>query len=164
MVILINKASHYPYRQITDIKGQNLPVKFLNQEFTLKVDKKTKKYIEDLKSIALNNNLNQSTYLIDLTGGTPGSNVITNTKFFDRPWLMGGYKGSNDFAFNVLNKYKDKEVLRKAWILTAPNGKLKLDEKILNKLGLKFPQNYTNIGVLTTGYRNETQYLWKPTN
>lgn len=162
MLILINKAYSFPYRQITSIEQQAHPVKFLNQDFTVKVDQKTKQYIEDLKQIAQKNGITESVYLIDMTGGTPGSHLIINTKFFDRPWLMGGYPGSDEFAFKVLKKYKEKESFKKAWVLTAPDGRLKLNEAVLNKLGLNFPRNYTKIGTVTSGYRNEKQYLWKP--
>jgi hypothetical protein len=39
-----------------------------------------------------------------------------------------------------------------------------LDLKILNKVGLDFPNAYINIGTVKTAHRNEIQELWIPNN
>ena len=156
----INYAYEHPYRLITDIEGQNQNVELLGG---LVVDGQTKQYIEDLQSIASKNRSNdEKISLIDMTGGSPGVNVILDADFFGFQWLAGGYQGSNQFAERVLKPYLGTDKLRKAWILVALEGRRKLDLKILNRIGLDFPENYKKIGTVKTAHRNEVQELWKP--
>ena len=153
-------AYDHPYRLITDIKGQDQKVALLGG---LEVDKKTKQYIENLHRIASENKSeDEAISLIDMTGGSPGANVILDAEFFGASWLLGGYQGSNQFAERILKPYRDTDKLKKAWILVAPKGKRKLDLKILNKIDLDFPNNYKKIGTVKTAHRNEVQELWKP--
>ena len=78
-----------------------------------------------------------------------------------KPWLAGGYKGSNEFVKTVLRLIPKSE-RRLSWILTAPKGKRKLKIEILSDIGLNFPMNYMIVGKVRTGYRKEIQLLWKP--
>ena len=158
----IQDAYKHPYRLITDIEGQNKNVAFLGG---LEVDETTKQYIESLQKISSQNKeKNEKISLIDMTGGSPGANVILNADFFGEPWIAGAYKGSNKFAEKVLKSYKGTAKLKKAWILVSPKGRRKLDLNILNKIGLNFPNNYKKIGTVKTAHRNELQELWKPTS
>jgi len=160
IVFQLNYAYEHPYRSATNIKGQDQFVEFLGG---LYVDKKQKQYIEGLKNILQKNkSTNESISLLDMTGSSPGANVILGAEFFGHPWLLGGYKGSNDLAYRILSEYKGSEKLKKTWILTAEPGIGKLDLKILNKLGLDFPNNYIELGTVETAYRSEPQKLWKP--
>ena len=97
-----------------------------------------------------------------MTGGSPGANIILEADFFGEQWLVGGYKGSNEYVYEILKTYQGSEKLHKAWILTAPNGSRKIDLNILNQLGLNFPDKYKKIGIVKTADRDEIQELWKP--
>lgn len=156
----INNASEHPYRLVTNIKEQNQTVELLG---TIKVDKITKKYIEDLQKISsLNKSINEKISLIDMTGGSPGANIILGADLFGTQWLLGGYKGSNEYVYKILKSYQGSEKLHRAWILIAPNGSRKIDLNILNQLGLNFPGKYKKIGIVKTAHRDEIQELWKP--
>lgn len=155
--ILVEFAYANPYRLNTDIKNQNLNVNLLGN---IKVDNEAKEYIESLIKVK-NDKDNKQIYLIDMTGATPGANVILDAKFFGQSWLLGGYKGSNDFVYEVL-KNESIDNLKKAWILVAPNGTISLDLSLLSKLDLKFPENYDKISTLFLKSRSEIQELWRP--
>jgi len=155
----VEQGFYKPYRLETPMNEQNYKIELQGEIY---VDKKHKKYIEDLQHIAKKYKKSDSLYLIDLTGGTPAANIILDMKFFSAPWLLGAYKGSNEFAYENLKSYKDTKELKTAWILTAPNGRRKLDLKILNMIGLNFPSDYKKIGIVKTAHRNEIQELWKP--
>jgi hypothetical protein len=158
--LIINNALKKPYRLPTKVKLQNQYVDLFGG---LYVDKVTKKYIIDLQNIVKKYNTEHNQLsLIDMTGGSPGANVIMNAKFFDQQWLSGGYKGSNRYVYRILSNCKDKDRMKKAWILLAPNGSRKLDISILNRIGLNFPKDYVKIGTVKTGHRNEIQEVWKP--
>lgn len=150
----------HPYRLITGIEGQNQSVELLGG---LKVDKKTKKYINELHSMSNKYRVKGETIsLIDMTGGSPGANVILNARFFSASWILGAYKGSDKLASRILKHHENTKRLKTAWILTAPNGRRKIDLNILNKIGLNFPKEYKKIGSIQTAHRNEMQELWKP--
>jgi len=156
----ITYAYKHPYRLISGIKEQNHKVALLGG---LKVDSQTKRYIENLQQIANNfRKIDERISLIDMTGASPGANIILNADFFGRQWLTGGYKNSNQFVQKVLTQFEGSTKLKKAWILIAPEGNRRLNLNILNKVGLDFPSKYQKIGIVKTGHRNEIQELWIP--
>jgi len=153
-------AYNNPYRLITNITDQNQKVDLLGG---LYVDEVNKKYIETLKRIKEKyTKSNQKITLLDMTGGSPGANVILDADFFGEPWLAGAYPGSNKSLKMILESYRGSKKLKEAWILTAPKGKRKLDLIILNDFDLNFPENYEKIQILKTAHRAETQELWRP--
>ncbi len=150
----------HPYRLITDIKEQNQRVELLGG---LEVDKTNKQYIKGLQKIASKHrSKGEKISLIDMTGGSPGANVILEANFFGFQWLAGAYPGSDKFVERILQPYQDTDKLKKAWVLVAPQGRRKLDLNILNKIGLDFPKSYIKIGTVQTAHRDELQELWKP--
>jgi hypothetical protein len=153
-------ALEHPYRMINSVENQKYNVDILGG---IKVDKVSQHYINTLKDIGDKYRIkNKKIALIDMTGGTPGANVILKAEFFDTPWLLGAYPGSNKFLERILKSYVGTKKLKNAWILTAPNGIRKLNLNILKNTGLDFPNDYVQIGILKTAHRNENQELWKP--
>ena len=145
-------------------KNDGTPHVLTARDVRLQADKTTKKYIEDLQSIASKHRVNdRKISLIDMTGGSPGANVILDADFFGQQWLLGWYKGSDQFVYRVLKSYQGTAKLKNAWILVSPKGGRKIDLNILNNIGLDFPTNYKRIGIVKTAHRNEIQELWKPT-
>lgn len=161
LIVLLLKGYEFPYRQ-KSVSNHNYEVAFLNKSYKLYVDAKSQKYINDLKELALKYKFEKTGYLLDLTGSSPGANVIINGKFFSSPWLIGGYKGSNNYSYEVLKKFVNTKELNNAWLLIAPNGKRRLDLSNLIKLGLNFPSEYKMVGSLKTSYNNEYQEVWIP--
>jgi len=49
-------------------------------------------------------------------------------------------------------------------VLTVPEGRRKLSNKVLLDLGLEFSNAYEAVGKVRTGHRNEEQVLWRPLN
>jgi hypothetical protein len=154
-------AFNRPYRLPSSINEQSFEATFLEGNGSLYVDKQTAEYIQRLKDIAGLAGWEPRTPLIDLTGGSPGASVILGGRIMRTPWFLGGYKGSDEFAKKSLEMVP-KAKQRSAWILTAPNGRRKISSTILTDLGLDFPGGYINVGKVKTGYRSETQILWKP--
>lgn len=151
-----------PYRIVESIDKQTFPVQFRNNDNILLVDEKTYNYFNGLKKVTskfIPNN--KELYLLDLTGASPGANVILDAKINIDPWLAGGYKGSNEYVYNVLQKAEDPQ-LKQSWLLIAPNGKRSINLSILEKLKLNFPNDYTKIGTVRTSHRNELQEIWIP--
>jgi hypothetical protein len=160
VVVVMVSAFNKPYRLPDKTSMQNIKISFLESKGFLFVDQKTSRYINDLKTIALNAGWIPGTPLIDLTGGSPGANVILGGEILGTPWLIGGYEGSGEFT-KVALEMVPKEKQKFAWVLTAPNGSRKIHYDVLMDIGLRFPDDYVEIGKVRTGHRNEIQVLWK---
>ena len=160
--LILTHAYRNPYR-IDKVKDQVVRVSFVGHDGAIFVDEDTADYINNLKKPALDAGWKPGMFLIDMTGGSPGATVILGGRAPGTPWLLGGYKGSDNFARGILAKVS-APILHTAWILTAPKGKRKLSNEVLSDLGLEFPLNYEAVGKAKTGHRNEDQLLWRPLN
>lgn len=161
VLLVFIDALNQPFRLPNAISDQNVKIAFLAGNGSLYVDKKTAEYIHELQKVAGEAGWSPGTPLIDLTGGSPGAIVILGGRITGIPWLLGSYKGSNEFAKTALGMVPESEQ-RSAWVLTAPKGRRKISSEILVELGLDFPNSYARVGKVKTGHRNEIQILWKP--
>jgi len=119
VLFTIQNAYKHPYRLIEPINEQ---VHYIDLLGGLQVDNQQKAYIQDLQKITAHNRMKDETIsLIDMTGGSPGANVILEASFFGESWLGT----SNAFVKRVLNPYRETDRLKNAWILVAPKGKMK---------------------------------------
>ena len=160
MVNNIYNAYMHPYRLEASLSEQVTPVQLLSGS-VLRVDEISAEYINAMKNTALSEGWEQGMALIDMTGGTPGANVILDAGFLGTPWLLGSYKGSNDFALMALTN-NDKSRVKKAWLLIAPHGGGSISLDVLSKVGIDFPKNYKLVSTLKTKHRNEVQQIWAP--
>ena len=160
-LLVMHGAFNHPYRLPRKINEQVVKSSFLAGNGSLYVDKPTAGYINGLKKIALEAGWEPDTPFIDLTGGSPGAAVILGGRIMGVPWLLGGYKGSSEFAKTAI-EMAPKSEQHTAWVLTAPKGKRKIPSEIMSDLGLDFPKSYEMVGKAKTGHRNEVQLLWKP--
>lgn len=125
------------------------------------VDSKTSKYINGLKVAASSFGWIVGTPLIDLTGGSPGAAFILGATTPGTPWLLGGYPGSEAFTTTALG-YVTKDVINRAWVLTAPEGSRRISGTVLRNLGVLFPEGYECIGEFVSPIRGESQLLYRP--
>jgi len=158
LTVFISVMSGYknPYRLNTDISRQTEKLDILGG---LKVDQEFKLYVDQLLQIKQNHE--NIKFLLDMTGASPGTIVILGLEHVGSPWMVGGYRGSNNFALEVL-KNENSEKLKNAWLLTAPDGSRAIDLSLLKKVGITFPKDYEKVGTLYLKLRDETQELWKP--
>ena len=145
---------------ITELRYQNEKVELLGKRSILYVDRVNKKWIENLKYYAYLNGWKDGSYILDLTGGTPGAVVVLNGKSPENRWLLGGYPGSDQFVYEILTNM-DKNILYNSWILIAPDGTIKISDEVLKKLNINL-NNYIKVGDFYTAHRNEHQILYKP--
>ena len=157
----LNYVSERPYRLPSAINEHNTPVTFLNPNQKLKLDTTTANYAKNLIALAEVGGWHRGTPLLDMTGASPGATFILDGRLLGVAWLTGGYKGSNTFATFVLHN-TNKDLLKSAWILKAPEGRRRLSDDILqNGVGIDLT-SYEVVGELVTGYRNEKQILYRP--
>jgi hypothetical protein len=107
------------------------------------------------------------TPVIDFSGQSPTSLFIAQAMPAGDTWLIGGYEGSNEFAFEKLAEMKCSE-LHTSWLLIEDGGPKSLNHQmILNKLQLDF-SSYRKVATWRTpegagGYKSSReQSLFKP--
>ena len=158
-LILYDTVAH-PHRLKFPLTEQSVPVSFLGLNGGLSVDRLTASYVNDLQQSAVEKGWKPGMFLVDLTGRSPGASVFLGAKFLVKPWLLGGYPGSSDFAYKALSSASRSD-LEAAWILTAPKGWIPIPQDVLVRLNLDFPNNYEQVGGFLSN-SGEFQLLWRP--
>jgi hypothetical protein len=148
------------YRLPEPVDQQTTPVVFLGGD-TRRVDAPTALYINQLKTTALASGWQRGTALVDLTGATPGALLVLDAKLVGNPWLIGGRPGSDAHAKAYLDMLGHAE-LKRAWVLTAPNGKRSIDSHVLWGGAPELQATHEPIGELHFPLRGEVQVLWRP--
>lgn len=159
-LLILNSAVKKPYR-LQPLSENLKTVSFAGGKSTLKLDLATAEYVNNLKTLAMDNGWQPGTHLIDMSGGTPMAAFILEATPLASAWLIGGYKGSEEGAFIKLQTIP-LAIIKNSWVLTAPEGTRSHSVNILARLGAPLSSNYELLGELKTGYRNEQQYLYRP--
>ncbi len=159
ILMIFRGAYNTPYRLPASIGLQSEPIELQAARGKLRVDSKTKHYVDELQKAALRAGWRAGTPLIDLTE-SPGAAFILNAYAPVTPWLYGErYPGFTKAALEMAGR----EDLRRAWVLTTPEKvPQRTPEEVLKKAGLDFPEHYSEAGRFRTGFRNREQILWKP--
>jgi hypothetical protein len=150
-----------PYRISGSILNQNTPVTLTNGDSKIFTDAVTATYINQIQNAAIKYEWQPGTMLIDMTGGTPLASYLLDAKPVSVGWMLGGYKGADNAAYFAINKV-DKSSLDNAWVLTCSDCKRQISLETLQKSGINLKTDFKKIAQLKTGFRNESQTLWKP--
>lgn len=82
--------------------------------------------------------------LIDLSGMSPFLSYHLNTGLMGVPWLIATENNSQK-TFEYLLSKMDRQRLKSAWIIDAPENRRHLDAQALREIGLDFPQGYEKV-------------------
>ena len=134
-------AGENPYRQNQALGKQSEKLKLVGWKVGLKVEKERFDYYQALQRGASQAGLKPGSYLIDLSGASPGVSVVLDLIPLGSPWMPGGYPGSLEVAEFLLGN-TDPEKLNESWVLTAPDSPRRLNNKILKSMNLRFPDDY----------------------
>ncbi len=131
-----------PYRVSKPLIENNSKIDLFlknNKKISFSTDSYTNEFYENINLIFKNNNWNPENYIIDLSGTTPFINLAVPSEAIS-PWLIGGNKGSEDFALHYLKKLKNTEFNNSAVILSDTDRKI--SKNILKKAGFKFEESH----------------------
>ena len=115
------------------------------------------KYYLD-EEISLLGSCHYGNYLIDLTGRTPGLNIISGAKFVSHPWWTSAYIGSEPLAEKIIS-LSNIDKIKNSWIITT-NHKFNISPEILNNIGLSLDKNFKFVGKVKRN--NKYYFIWKP--
>lgn len=124
-----------PYRLATPLKLQTLPTE-VGPGSTLKLDERTRQFIQALQSDVASRGFCRDDLAIDLSGEVPGAVFAIGGRMPVFPWIFAGYPSSHRLAGEYL-KMIGPERLRRAWLILGTGGhSLKREE--WEGLGLDF--------------------------
>ncbi len=168
-LMVLSVAWVYPYRQPGPLWHNTATLSILGGQTRLTVHPSWVNYQKNLQRLAQPNGWQPGTLLLDLTGQSTGATTLLGGSPVGRPWLIGGYPGSNTLATAVLRRTPCQQ-LANAWLLTEPHGSRKLSISHITEFGANLTTDYTKVGTLATppyagGIRHpRTQHLYKPSN
>tara|TARA_B100000795_G_scaffold257963_1_gene231656 strand:- start:8570 stop:10294 length:1725 start_codon:yes stop_codon:yes gene_type:complete len=133
------------------------------------VDNKKYDFIVELREVFKKNGWQSGDYLIDWSGRTPGTNLILNAKYISRPWWLGGYVGSDNFARAFLQK-SDKQKIKDSWIMIGDwlpielNNSHGISVSVLEEFGINLGKDYIKVDeyVFTTKEHSTKFNIFKP--
>ena len=149
-----------PRRYNAEISDQNMKVKLNRFNGFIYVDKIIFDFINDFRNILEANGWNKNNYLIDLTGRTPGLNIISGAKFISDPWWASAYVGSQKKVEKLL-KISDINKIKNSWIVTT-DFKVRINPEVLNTVGLDLDRDFKFVGKVEKS--NKNYFVWMPTN
>jgi hypothetical protein len=160
LMVLVH-AIQKPYRINGPLWQQTEWISSATHERVVKVDPATADYFRTLLTGARSAGLQVGTPIIDLSGMGPTIIYMLGGEPVGLAWINGGYPGSRNLALHALSTVLSAD-LRRAWILTSPEGHGHLTTDILNDIGLKFPDNYEEVARAQTSFMSSEHILWRP--
>lgn len=148
-VAVLSAAMEQPYRQAESLRLQGEPIELGPTRSSLWLSRETAEYLRRVVALAHDAGFKPGTPMIDLTGHSPGTVFALAANAVGQPWIIGGYKGSEQFAAKVLDSVPCEE-LAAAWVLAEPAGPRKLDPALLRRYGIDLGRDYLEVGVLST--------------
>ena len=131
-----------PYRVSKPLMENNFKIDLFlnnNKKISFFTDKYTNKFYRNFYLVFENHEWNYENYIIDLSGTTPFINLAAPSKLIS-PWLIGGNKGSEDFAIHYLKKLKKSEFNNSAVILSDTDRRI--SKNVLEKVGFEFEKSH----------------------
>jgi hypothetical protein len=124
-----------PYRLAAPIELQNVPTA-VGPDSTLKLDERTRQFIQRLQSDVASRGFCREDLAIDLSGEVPGAVFAIGGHMPVFPWIFAGYPSSHRLAGEYL-KMVGPERLGRAWLILGTGGhSIKREE--WEDLGLDF--------------------------
>jgi hypothetical protein len=113
--------------------------------------------------------LKEGTFVMDLTGSSPGLVYVIGGASRGLPWFIGG-RPASDTAMERILRQLSCETLASGWLLVEPDGSRSLDEpRILRSMGAELSSDYESVarllGAPTNGRRKPRGALliYRPT-
>jgi len=166
-VQLVGSGLHDPYRQPHPLWENRFVTQVGHSGSVLILGEGFSKYITTAVKLAKQSDFVDGTPVIDLTGQSPGLLFTMGSKILGRPWIPGGYEGSDTLASLVLGQENCLD-LAQAWVLFEPEGPRRLSSGVLSTYGADIDSDFLQVAKFLTpvgagGYEfAREQYLFKP--
>lgn len=164
---ILQHPMQHPYRQPEPLKGDTHSVTLVGQSGTLKLSEGYARYVIQAQRVAAGEGFTRESYILDLTGQSPGLLFALGALGVGQAWTLGGYPGSEKRAKASLTSVNCQD-LANAWLLIEPEGPLSLSSTIIKHFGSDLDHDYRLVGSWQTargagGYQQQRkQNFYKP--
>ena len=110
-----------PYEQSDALFDQNNEIAIGQPASRLIVGPDVARYVRTLQQKSAESGLSPNDAIINLTGDTPGADLVLDTALLGEVWLFGGLPGSADITRVILKRVPCAR-LDAAWLITATDG------------------------------------------
>lgn len=148
-ILLLAVAMEHPYRQPQALRLDRHAIEIGTSRSRLLLSREVADYFERASALARAAGFAHEGSMIDLTGHSPGTLFGLGATAIGRPWIIGGYPGSERLAALTLDRVSC-ERLAAAWLLVEPSGPRRLDPAILLAHGIDPQRDFVEVGALTT--------------
>lgn len=146
-IVIVEHGMEHPYRDPVPLTSSTVSVRMGEAGKMLLVNPSFATYLETLRQLSSKAGFQPGTPAIDLTGHYPGSLHAIGAKPVGAPWLIGGYPGSDQLAAFNLDLVACQELVR-SWVLTEPDGPLRLSPDLLKRYGIDLQRDFEVLGTL----------------
>ena len=140
-VVTLQMAMNHPYRQLEPLSQYDHKVSLGVYDSKLMLSKYMADFFTNTNNLIRQSGFKPDTPVIDLTGMSPGMLYVMGAKPVGQAWIMGGYKGSEQFAISSLNMVACSEIAA-SWILLEPENIRKIPSDILKNYGIDINNDY----------------------
>ena len=160
-----------PYYQPLPLNQANFSIDFAKRGGKLFVAPSYGQYIDEARNAARRARFEAGMPMIGLTGHSPGVLYAIGAGNIGAPWIIGnfpGYSGSNKLVFEILKTVSCAE-LSQAWLLTEPEGPVRIPPDVLSVYGASYLTDFELAGTFTTAVgvggfgAPQTQTIMRPT-
>ncbi|RYF32453.1 MAG: hypothetical protein EOO38_30975, partial [Cytophagaceae bacterium] len=146
-----------PYYQPLPLSKSTTPATIGDKGHQLSLAPRYAAYIHEASMVLRSKDFLAGMPIIDLTGHSPGLLFALGATNTAQPWIIGnynkqskfGYAGSNAVAMAALKQTACDE-LAKAWIISEPEGPVRIDPTLLHGFGADLARDYDIVGTVTT--------------
>lgn len=139
LILNILKSFEKPYRQPQPLEKNMFKTEVRNSQLIL--SEGFNSYINDINSLKKFRTVEN---FIDLSGQMPLVAYVLNLKPVGVAWLLGGYKGSDDFAYQVIRQAGCDRLVNSV-VLYEPDGPRSISLNVLAKLGLNLKRDFKKV-------------------
>ena len=164
---ILQYSMQYPYRQPEPLRGNTHGVTLGKRGVSLTLSEGYARYIIEAQQVTADAGFTRKSYILDLTGQSPGLLFSLGALGVEQAWTIGGYAGSeNRTKASLVNA--NCQTLADSWLLVEPEGPRSLSTNILTTFGSDLDHDYRLVGSWQTargagGYEQQRmQNLYKP--
>lgn len=157
-----------PYRHPGPLLAAGSPLRLGRSTQPVRVDAKYAAYFDEAAAAAQRAGLPMGTWIIDLTGVSPGLLHHFGAFGAGSPWLIGHYDTRDRQAF-VMLAHESCAVMAGAWVLDEPGSRWRISASVLKSYGADLQSDFEAVAAWpsldspTTGGAGLRQILYRPT-
>jgi hypothetical protein len=146
---IVHTAAGKPYRQLEALRLQDNVTQINPEGSALRLSAPHARYIRSLNRLASQNGFETGTFMLDMSGVSPGSLYVLGARPLGTAWTLGGYPGSREFLEAAFDA-EGCDTIASSWILLERDAPEGYHPEILKRVGIDIHRDYSDLGAITS--------------